>query len=161
MVVTSRMWDSLLGGLGMHDLLADDRFATHAARLEHQDELWDIIAEWTRSKTKFEVMETLGKAGVPCSAVYDSEDILHDRHLNSRGMIRKVNHPVRGEWEMLGPPIHLGDSNVDMIPAPLLGQHTEEVLQAELGLSANDIEALAIKHILRVEPPISAGAAAG
>lgn len=162
MVVTSRMWDSLLGGLGMHDLLADDRFNTHAARLEHQDELWEVIAEWTRQRTKFEVMELLGKAGVPVSAVYDSEDVIHDRHLNSRGMIRKVNHPVRGEWEMLGPPIHLSDSNVDMIPAPLLGQHTEEVLRDELGLSENDIEALAIKHILRIEPPnMATGVAAG
>ena len=76
-------------------------------------------------------------------------------------MIRTINHPVRGEWEMLGPPIHLSDSNVEMIPAPLLGQHTEEVLAAELGLSPDDIEALAIKHILRVEPQTSAGAAAG
>lgn len=62
---------------------------------------------------------------------------------------------------MLGPPIHLSDSNVDTIPAPLLGQHTEEVLRAELGLSENDIEVLAIKHILRIELQVAQGVAAG
>lgn len=160
MVVTSRMWDALLAGLGMVDLLMDERYATHAARLEHQDELWDTIAEWTRQRTKFEVMELLGAAGVPCSAVYDSEDILHDRHLHERNMIRTIHHPVRGDWEMLGPPIHLSDSVVEMIPAPLLGQHTGEVLAAELGLSAAEIDALAGLRVLRIEPPIPAGSAA-
>jgi formyl-CoA transferase len=63
-------------------------------------------------------------------------------------MIRTINHPVRGEWEMLGPPIHLSDSDVEMVPAPLLGQHTDEVLGAELRLSRSDIDQLAASGVI-------------
>lgn len=162
MTVTSRMWDALLGAMDRHDILTDPRFADYNARMQHQDELYEEIANWTRQRTKWEVMETLGAAGVPCSAIYDSEDILHDKQLNSRGMIRKINHPVRGEWEMLGPPIHMSDSEVEMVPAPLLGEHTGAVLQAELGLSQADLDALAARRVLRTEPPLrSAPSAAG
>lgn len=140
MVVTDRMWDSLLAAIDRLDLNDDPRFNTLRARIEHGDELYEEIAAWTRQRSNFEVMETLGTAGVPCSATYDSDDIFADKHLRARGQIRTISHPVNGDVEMLAPPIHLSDSEVEMVRAPLLGEHTAEVLAAELGL---DEEALA------------------
>lgn len=142
-IATTRMWDALVSAIGRPDLAADPRFATGVERRTHGDELFNEIAAWTRQRTKFQVMEALGAAGVPCSAVYDSEDILRDRHLRSRNMIRTVKHPVAGDIEELAPPIHLSDSEVEMVAAPLLGQHTAEVLAEELGLGSEAVTALA------------------
>jgi len=148
MVVTSRMWDALITAIERPDLGADPRFETVRDRHAHGDALWEEIATWTRQRTKFEAMEHLAFRGVPCSAVYDSDDILNDRHLNERGMVMKYDHPENGEVTMLAPPVHLSESKVEVAPAPLLGQHTDEVLGAELGLDAAEIEELLAKGVL-------------
>lgn len=150
MPVTNRMFDSLMVAIGCPELCSDERFCTIAARLEHGPELYEIIAGWTRERSKWEVMEQLGASGVPCSAVYDSDDIFHDRHLAARGQIAEYEHPVRGRVKMQAPPIHLGASHVELRPAPLHGEHTAEVLRAELGLTEEQIKGLAARGILRL-----------
>lgn len=148
MVVTSRMWDALITAIDRPDLGADPRFETVRDRHANGDALWEEIAKWTRQRTKFEAMEHLAFRGVPCSAVYDSEDIFNDRHLNERGMVMTYEHPENGEVTMLAPPVHLSESKVEVVPAPLLGQHTDEVLNAELGLSRAEIEELLARGVL-------------
>ncbi len=85
MVVTTRMWDCLAVALDMPELGLDPRFATIRDRNQNGDALWEIISGWTRQRTKWEAMEHLAAAGVPCSAVYDSDDIFRDEHLQARG----------------------------------------------------------------------------
>jgi formyl-CoA transferase len=128
MVVTQRMFDALCTTIGKPELAADPRFHTTRDRHEHGDELWEQIAQWTRQHTKWEDMESLGAAGVPCSATYDSIDIFNDRHMAARGMIKRYAHPIVGEVEMLAPPIHLSEPQAEMSRAPLLGEHTADVL---------------------------------
>ena len=142
MTPTRHMLDSLMTTIGRPELSVDSRFEMEQARANHQDELWEIIAAWTRKRTKYEVMETLGTAGVPCGAVLDSGDILRDRHLQERGSILTMHHPVRGDWELAGPPVRLSASQVEYVPSPLLGQHTEEVLAEKLGLTPEAVHAL-------------------
>lgn len=158
MVVTSRMLDALFTAIDKPELGTDPRFATTKDRHQHGDALWDEIAEWTRQRTKFEAMETLAAAGVPCSAVYDTADILEDRHLNARNMIRTIHHPQAGDFQLLAPPVHLSDSEVDLVRAPLLGEHTAEVIARELGLANDDIRALGDRGVLGLEPPVFAQA---
>ena len=143
MVVTSRMLDALFTTIERPDLAVDERFATPQARARNGDELDAEITKWTSVRTKWEVMETLGAAGVPAGAVYDSSDIFECKHLQARGQIVTYTHPGRGEVTMPAPPIHLSESVVPLVPAPLLGQHTAEVLGAELGLSEERVAALA------------------
>jgi formyl-CoA transferase len=141
-VPTRHMIDSLLTTIGRPELVVDPRFENEEARAKHGDELWEIIADWTRQRTKYEVMELLGPQGVPVGAVLDSGDILKDRHLQERGSIRTMHHPVRGDWEFAGPPVRLSKSRIEYAPSPLLGQHTEEILAQELGMDAEAICAL-------------------
>ena len=77
----------------------------------------------------------LGAAGVPASAVLDTADLYTDEHLQARDFVKTVEHPTEGEIRLLGWPARLSQSDVPLQPAPLLGQHTEEVL-ADLGVSA-------------------------
>jgi formyl-CoA transferase len=136
------MVDSLYAAIDRPELSLDERFNNEEGRQKYGDELWQIIAEWTRQRTKYEVMETLGDAGVPCGAVLDSGDIFSDRHLHERGAIRTMHHPVRGEWEFPAPPMRLSASCVDLQPSPLLGEHTEEVLAEKLAMEADEVQRL-------------------
>jgi formyl-CoA transferase len=141
-VPARHMMDALMTTIGRPELVVDPRFETEDARAVHGDELWEIIAEWTRQRTKYEVMETLGAADVPCGAVLDTTDIFKDRHLLERGGVRTMHHPVRGDWDFPGPPVRLSDSRVELQPSPLLGEHTEEVLVEKLGLDSDSMQCL-------------------
>jgi formyl-CoA transferase len=141
-VPTRHMMDALMTTIDRPELLVDPRFETEDARAVHGDELWEIIAEWTRQRTKYEVMEMLGAADVPCGAVLDTTDIFKDRHLLARGGVRTMHHPVRGDWDFPGPPVRLSESRVELQPSPLLGEHTEEVLAEKLGLDAEGFRCL-------------------
>ncbi|MEJ5222098.1 MAG: CoA transferase [Tepidiforma sp.] len=158
MVVTTRMWDALIAAIDMPELGMDPRFATVRDRHAHGDELWEYIASWTRQRTKFEAMEHLAAAGVPCSAVFDTEDLLANRHLRARNMVRTIQHPTVGEFQLLAPPIHLSDSEVELQRAPLLGEHTAGVLAAELGLTAADLADLAARGVIGIHDPAHAPA---
>jgi crotonobetainyl-CoA:carnitine CoA-transferase CaiB-like acyl-CoA transferase len=149
MVATSRMWDSLCAAIGRDDLLTDPRFATGRARREHQGPLYEAISAWTLARSKFEAMHTLAGAGVACSAVYDTADLFRDPHLNARGFIQRVEHPVEGEVTLLGQPFRLSGSHVPVRPAPRLGEHTHEVLAAELGLDGDALAALEAAGAIR------------
>jgi formyl-CoA transferase len=141
-VPTRHMLDSLMTTIGRPELVVDPRFDTEEARAEHGDALWEIIARWTKKRTKYEVMEALGPVGVPCGAVLDSGDILKDRHLRERGSIETMHHPVRGDWDLAGPPVRLSASRVEYLPSPLLGEHTEEILAEKLGLDSEAVHSL-------------------
>jgi formyl-CoA transferase len=148
MTVTTRMVDALFTAIDRPELATDPRFATQEARQQNGDELHAIIAEWTRQRTKYEAMETLGAAGVPCGAVLDSGDLFRDKHLRARNMIITIDHPVRGKWETLAPPVHLSASKVEVKPAPLLGQHTADVLREELGLDDAALQQMAAAGVI-------------
>lgn len=145
---TQEMWESLLSTIGRPELLTDPRFADQRSRNAHFDELFQIIASWTRQRSKFEVMRAFGEAGVPCGAVLDSGDILANEHLRARGMITTIEHPTRGTFTMLGCPVQLSDSPVEIQPAPLLGQHNTEVLGTLLGLTKADLAGLKADGII-------------
>ncbi len=142
MVVNTRMWQKLCEAIGREDLLEDPRFARDHNRIEHGQVLYEEIAKWTRERDKHEVMHRIAGAGVPCSAVLDTRDLHRDPHLLSRGFVHTVEHPTRGPVKLLGFAARMSGSEVAIEPAPRLGQHTNEVLAAELQLSAEELAAL-------------------
>lgn len=139
---TTRMLDALWTSIGRPDLCTREEFHLPKARRELGDEIWEIIAAWTRQRTKHEAMEVLAGAGVPAGAVLDSAELLSDPHLRARDMVVTVEHPERGPWEFIGPPFHLSGSKVAVRPAPLLGEHSTEVLTEELGLGHAELDVL-------------------
>ncbi len=149
---TSRMLDALFTTIEKPELALDERFSSAPSRRENGDALFEIVAAWTRGRTKYEAMEALGGAGVPCSAVLDSLDIFSDTHLRARDSIMTIDHPQRGPWEFPSPPVRLSASKVGVVPAPFLGQHTAAVLREELGLDAAAIERLASGGAVGLRP---------
>ena len=142
MCVTSRMWDSLCAAIERPDLTVDPRFATNDARVEHAEELYREIASWTRCHSKHEVMRILGDAGVPVSKTFDTRDVFDDPHLNSRGFVHTLDHPEHGQIRLLGWAPRMSASEVAIRTAPFMGEHSDEVLVDDLGLTADRLAEL-------------------
>lgn len=137
--VPPQMWADFLSATDMAHLADDPKFATPETRWKHRAELDAAVSTWTRQRTKHEVMDILGRAGVPCGAVQDTGELLADPHLREREMIVDLEDPSFGPFQTAGCPIKLSASPVTVTCAPQLGEHTERVLVELLGLSAEEV----------------------
>ena len=126
------------------DLLSDPRFARSAARQANSAAMFEEIAEWTRQRTKREAMEAWAEAGVCAGSVYALDELYTDPHLVERGFVHEIHHPHYGDIRLLGWPAKMSKSSVAISPAPLLGQHTDEVLRQDLGFNDADIARLRV-----------------
>jgi crotonobetainyl-CoA:carnitine CoA-transferase CaiB-like acyl-CoA transferase len=151
-VYTSRTnpahWRRLLEVIGRPELIGDPHFETAVARLEREQEVDEIISAWTRQHDKREAMRILGEAGVPAGAVFDTMELTDAEDFERRGIIQTMQHPVAGPFKMPGWPVRFGGSAPKIEPAPLLGQHTHEVLGEWLGLGEDQIEQLGKDNII-------------
>ena len=148
MVVTTRMWDTLCVAIDRPDLLSDPRFERGRDRRQHRDALHAEISAWMSQHTKYEAMRILGKAGVPCGYVADTTDYWKDPHLRDRGMVQTVQHPEVGTLDVLRWPALMRGAEVPIQAAPLLGEHTDDVLRQELGMSEDDIAKLTAQGVV-------------
>ena len=135
-------WRRLLEVIGRKDLIGDPRFDTGAARQEREPEIDEMIAAWTRQYDKREAMRVLGGAGVPAGAIFDTMELTEEADFERRGIIQTMEHPTAGPFKMPGWPVRFGGLTPEVKPAPLLGQHTKEVLGEWLGLDADKIDQL-------------------
>ncbi|MDH3644439.1 MAG: CoA transferase [Gammaproteobacteria bacterium] len=136
MPITDGQFDELCIATGQPELVVDERFQGQAKRIENSEALYQTFTDWARQYTKHEVMKILGEAGVPCSAVLDTEELHRDPHLVARGFVKHLDHPVHGNVPLMGFAPQLSASEVPIERAPLLGEHTDEVLTEDLGLDA-------------------------
>src|ERR1700712_4485475 len=137
-----QMWKPFLGAIGQPELANDPRFQTAEARWENRDTLNAIIETWTRQRTKHQVMDILGEAGVPSGACQDTGEVLADPHLRAREMIVDIDFPTRGTYQTVGCPIKLSDSPAEITRPPLLGEHTDDVLRALCDVGADELARL-------------------
>jgi len=141
-------WERLLHVICREDLLDDPRFADNKDRWANRDAVDDVLKPWVAQRTKREVMETLGNAGIPAGAVFDTDELINDRFLRDRGMFATVEHPVRGEVTMPGWPVKMSDSCVPLAAAPLLGQDNLQIYSELLGCGSEQIEALRAEEVI-------------
>lgn len=137
-----QMWKPLLGAMGQPELADDPRFKSPESRWENRDALNGIVEMWTRQRTKHEVMDILGAAGVPSGACQDTGEVLADPHLRARDMIVDVDYPTRGTYQTVGCPIKLSDSPAEITRPPMLGEHTDDVLGSLCGVGADELRRL-------------------
>jgi len=127
----------------------DARFAKNPDRVINRETLDELIAQALRRDQTGAWIEKLRAAGVPCGPINSVAQALNDPHTLARGMVRTVNHPAAGELKMVGIPFRMNGTPATIRrPPPTLGQHTEEVLGAELGLSAERIAQLRAERVI-------------
>lgn len=128
--------------LGHHEWLTDPRFSGNHQRVGHRDELARMVEEETRKQPVAFWLAELEQAGVPCGPILDYEQALQTPQAVAREMTVEVEHPTLGTVRALGTPIKMSETPLNAKRrAPLLGEHTDEVL-ADAGYSGDEIEQL-------------------
>ncbi|MBX8610430.1 CoA transferase [Pseudomonas cichorii] len=121
----------------------DPRFRTNKLRVTHRAELIPLIRQVTVFKTTAQWVEALEAAGVPCGPINDLAQVFADPQVRARGLAIEMPHALGGSVAQVASPIRLSETPVEYRRAPpLLGEHTQEVLQNILGLKAEEVMAL-------------------
>ncbi len=142
-------WRALCRVIGQSQLMDDPRFRTVSDRKAHEDELEQLVTAWTTQQDRWELTRTLQAAGVAAFPSMSSKDLVEDAHLNGRGFFTRLPHPQVGAQTHAGIPWLLTNApNGVRSPAPLLGQHTDEILRDVLGYSDEAIAQLREQQIL-------------
>jgi formyl-CoA transferase len=140
-ITQSNAWPAICKVIGEEEWITDEAYATPQARLLHLKPIFRRIEEWTMTKDKFEAMDILNQYDIPCGPILSMKEIAEEPSLRASGTIVEVDHPVRGKYLTVGNPIKMSDSPTEVTRSPLLGEHTEEVLQ-QLGYTQSQIVAL-------------------
>lgn len=149
---TTAQWHSLLRAMGQEDLIGEDRYGEMSDRLLHNDEVDALITEWTEKHKTAEAVDHLREADVVCGPVRTIEDIKASPQMQARGMLPPLPHPLIGDLPGLhahGFPIHFSETpgGYDH-PAPLRGQHNEEIYCGLLGLTAEELADLESESVI-------------
>jgi CoA:oxalate CoA-transferase len=137
------LWGKLCEAIGRKDLLEDERFKTNPLRTKHVRELIPLLAETIGEKTTQEWSRVFADADLPYSPIHSIKDICEDPHILYRKMLVEIEQPPVGKLRIAGSPIRLSDTPGEVYaPAPLLGEHSEEILRDILKYNPDEIDRL-------------------
>jgi len=136
-------WRRLVQVMGAPAWAGNDKFATVAGRLRHQDELDERIEAWTKTLGKYAVTEQCQAAGVRALPVQSAEDrVEHDPQLRKREMYLEIEHPALGFYKVQNAPFKLSETPaMNSRPSPMIGEHTQEIIEGLLGLPHDELQA--------------------
>ena len=142
-------WKKMCDLMGRPELASDERFAAAGARARNLQEVDQIVAAWTRTKTRRELFDIMAAADVFCGIVQDLPEVMADKHLLARGMLREVDHPALGPMTIFTSPLRLdSEAPVPISMSPALGESNERIYRDELGLTPEEIAALRDRKII-------------
>lgn len=143
MVYNDRQWRNFCKAVGWPDLVATDpRFASHATRTRHIDEILAMLAELFLTRTTAEWMEILEQADLPVTPVHTLESIFEDPHVVATGFFEEERHPTEGTLRRMAVPMRFSEAGeADRVPAPRLGEHSAAILR-EAGFAEAEVTSL-------------------
>lgn len=148
-VGNDKLWEKFAKLIGRPELAMDERFITNADRTKNQKPLKAILDNIFPGRTAGEWMEALEAEGIPCGPINTIDRVLADPQIQAREMVVELEHPVAGRIKVPGIPIKLSDTPCKIEQsAPLLGQHTEKILQEFLGLTSEQMDELRTQKII-------------
>jgi len=139
--IQEQNWGPTCDAIGHPEWKADPAYTTARARQPHIFDIFKKIEVWLADKTKFEAVDILRKFEVPCAPVLSMKEIAYDPALRASGTVVEVDEEERGKYLTVGSPIKFSSFTPKITGAPLLGEHTDEVL-TELGYSAEQVAKL-------------------
>ena len=150
---SDKLWRTFCPLLDRAELADDPRFVTNAARNRNRAALIDILqaALLTRSYEEWEAI--LMPAGIPVGAINTLDQVAAHPQAQARGVFVDNTHPVAGTVKMVGPPVRMTETPGSVrTPAPLLGEHTAEVLRDRLGMTVDEITRLHQARVIVARP---------
>ncbi|MCJ2103108.1 CaiB/BaiF CoA transferase family protein [Methylobacterium sp. E-046] len=156
-VANDKFWASFCGAIARPDLLEDGRFASASQRAARRADLHAILVPIFLDKDRDSWITLLGDAGIPCGAIRTVGEVCEAPQLAERGVSRTVAHPAAGDVRYLASAIRFDDhAPPNVRPAPLLGEHTRDVLGRWLGLADGEIEEFAERGAFGAHPKLEA-----
>ena len=138
-ITQAPVWGAICDLIGKPEWKTDPDYATPPARLPRLRHIFNTIEQWTMTKNKFEVMDICNDLDIPVGPILSMKEIAEEPSLRETGTVVEVDHPTRGKYLTVGNPIKMSDSITEVKRAPLLGEHTDEILRKELGYRENEI----------------------
>ncbi len=140
---TDLLWAKFCKVIGREDIIDDPKYRTNPLRTRNRKGLSAIISDETVKKTTREWETIFENAGLPYSPINNIKDICEDPHIAHRKMLVEIDQPGIGKMKIANSPIRLSETPGEVYaPAPLLGQHSEDVLKEILGYSREEIDRL-------------------
>ena len=136
------MWGRLCGALDKQEWLEDERFSTRTARRENSDTLEEELAGWFATRTTKEAVDHLSSFSVPAAPIHDVPGAAKEPHVHEREIMVEVPDPTAGSMYVSGKSIKFSRTPMVVGSAPLIGQHTSEILSGILGYDETRIAAL-------------------
>jgi crotonobetainyl-CoA:carnitine CoA-transferase CaiB-like acyl-CoA transferase len=131
------------------DIIKDPRYATNAARMEHNEDMQKIVSEWVQNQPRKEILAILESHNVVAAGVNDARDVTEDPHFSERTLVDLTGSDLLGKVKMPGPILHVSSySGPEYVGVPEIGQHTKEVLQDFLGFDKARIQSLAQSGVI-------------
>jgi len=146
--ISDAAWKKLANLLGRGDCIEDPRFMTVEMRWKNRDQLDSMIREWALNRSRHEIWEGLRDIAYFGAPVLSIGEVIEDQHIKERHAFIERNHPTAGPTTLLAPWIHLSKTPASICnDAPVIGQHTDEVLSRLLGLTKEELSTLRAQGI--------------
>jgi crotonobetainyl-CoA:carnitine CoA-transferase CaiB-like acyl-CoA transferase len=147
---SDKLWRTFCPLIGLPQMVDDPRYVTNAARNANRLSLVAALQEALLTKSYEEWEAILLPAGVPMGAINTLDAVVQHPQVAARDALTDCEHPVAGRIKMVGPPVRMSDTpGAVRTPAPLLGEHTEQVLRTKLGLREDEIDDLRRSGVIR------------
>jgi len=131
------------------DIIKDPRYATNAARMEHNEDMQKIVSEWVQTQPRTDILAILESHNVVAAGVNDARDVTEDPHFSERTLVDLTGSDLLGKVKMPGPILHVSSySGPEYAGVPEIGQHTKEVLRDFLGFDEDRIQFLAQSGVI-------------
>lgn len=142
-------WTLLCKEMGKEEMIADERFRSNYHRVQHMEEVISVISDWSRAFTKKELTIKLG-GKVPFGPVQNARDLFEDPHVEARNMLTELEHPIaKKRYHVTNTPVKMTKTQGGIYSrAPLLGEHTKEILTS-IGYDEESIITLTEKNIVQ------------
>jgi crotonobetainyl-CoA:carnitine CoA-transferase CaiB-like acyl-CoA transferase len=142
------MWRLVAKAIGHEEWLEDPRFATREKQSQIAGEIEAVLSDWFRGRTVQEAIALLTPQGIPVERVNTVAEAAADPHMKARNIMMEVPDPRAGSINVVGDIFHFSRGELNIGPAPLPGQHTEEVLTGLLGMSKEDLAQLRAEKVV-------------
>ena len=150
-VGNDRQFAKLCDALGLEGVAEDPRFCTNRDRMANKADLIPMLAGRFGAKTAAEWEDLLTRAGIPNAPINNFEQALADPQLRHREMLVEMEHPQTGSLTLFANPVKFSETPVSYRrPPPQLGADTGEVLETVLGLTREEIDALAAQNVVKL-----------
>jgi crotonobetainyl-CoA:carnitine CoA-transferase CaiB-like acyl-CoA transferase len=151
---SEQQWAALCEAASHPEWAADERFATNDARKTNEDDLDAAITAWTSELGRGEIVAALEAAGVIVAPVLDAFEVATDATYRARGYVTEVDHPEAGRHAQIAAPFNFSETPTNVTrPAPMLGEHSAEVLEHFLGVDNEEYERLVAAGVTGDQPP--------